>query len=662
MTRSSMECGPVVDSVKIVREVDVRAFAHTRAVLIGVLVFALGCSDDIEPRDSEHMTGNASANAMTPDASEYADSDLATSRRDMASARNASAGGVDMGDTVDMGALLDMHSSSNRQDMGAVDMDAVDMKAPDDSACDEVCGEDEYSSGVSCVACPPGTINGAGDDPCGAPTACEPVLCEANERVESHRCVPCTPDRTNTSGDSASGLDTECDGERCATNEHVLAGACAPCAPGSQRPGGDDPLGMETACEAILCGGDQRVSAHECVMCPPGSTAAPGADTTGDDTECTATLCLEDERVVAHQCVPCPAGMTSPAGADATGADTLCDAPASGVNAIMVSAGRSHTCAVTVGGGVKCWGRNNNGQLGDGTLVDRTSPVDVTGLSTGVSAVAAGSDHTCALLTNGGVKCWGGNYSGQLGDGTNVRSAAPVSVSGVSAGVVQVVTGWTHTCARTSTGRVECWGDNYSAQLGDGTTTERRSPTQVVSSGAEHISAGGAHTCALFSVTGVSCWGRNSDGQLGTGTRTRSTVPVLVSPPMPTATYVAVGKDHTCATTSNASRPKCWGFGYTEDPTTVVNEGYDAVSLTLGKFHTCSLDSTNQIDCWGSNSKGQLGAPGANFTAISLAAGWEHTCAVEQGGVVKCWGHNEYGQLGDGTTIDRSAPVDVGSP
>ena len=209
-----------------------------------------------------------------------------------------------------------------------------------------------------------------------------------------------------------------------------------------------------------------------------------------------------------------------------------------------ISAGGYHTCALSWVYGVRCWGQNLYGQLGDGTTMDRSVPRDVVGLATGVTAVAAGGGHSCALTSGGGVKCWGSNAYGQLGDGTTTTRRTPVDVSGLASGVVGISAGGAHTCALLSGGAVKCWGRNVEGQLGDGSTANRAVPVNVAGSvTGTRISAGGGHTCVVTSAGGLKCWGDNTYYQIGDGTNTRRVVPTDAVGLTTGATMVSAGGD-----------------------------------------------------------------------------------------------------------------------
>ena len=176
--------------------------------------------------------------------------------------------------------------------------------------------------------------------------------------------------------------------------------------------------------------------------------------------------------------------------------------------------------------------RGKDGAFRANEVTDSITPVQVSGLTTGVARVAVGNLTSCALTTTGGVLCWGFNSYGQVGDGTTASPRmTPVAVSSLSSGVTTISVGYAHACAVTNGGALLCWGANGYGQLGDGTNTNRSSPvlTGSLSSGVSGIATGNGHACAL-TAEGPKCWGRNDTGQLGDNSTTHKTSPVNVSP------------------------------------------------------------------------------------------------------------------------------------
>jgi len=201
---------------------------------------------------------------------------------------------------------------------------------------------------------------------------------------------------------------------------------------------------------------------------------------------------------------------------------------------VSVALGSGHSCLLDENFLARCWGFNLKGQLGVTSIAlsSATSPVAVDGLGAGVIQVAVGSEHSCALLSGGAVKCWGGNSRGQVGNGTTEDQKSPVEVTGLQSGVTAISIGDEHSCALMNSGGVKCWGLNSSGQLGDGTTENRTVPTDVIglSVAVEQFTAGPKFACALDRDTTAWCWGENSTfNHLGNGTFTDSSLPVRVS-------------------------------------------------------------------------------------------------------------------------------------
>jgi len=369
-----------------------------------------------------------------------------------------------------------------------------------------------------------------------------------------------------------------------------------------------------------------------------------------------------------------------------------------------IAAGSGHTCVLTTGGAVLCWGDNASGQLGRKTTTQKCpnscsfSPLLVQGLPQ-VKALAGGPSHTCAVTVNGGVLCWGANGSGELGNGSTTSSASPVAVlDGTGrpiANIVTITAGSSYTCAMTATGAVKCWGANDFGQLGTATSGScsvscSTVALDVIASGIAGIAAEDDHTCAVTTAGGVKCWGWNSSGQLGATTTTTcsnretcSMVPLDV-PGLTGVTSVQVGAAHTCAITSTGVL--CWGTNSDGElgnnsnstPTTPVSvQNLSLVSaLAIGSSFSCALisDGNGQVACWGSDGSGQLGSsmssqsPMLQYSkvpilvpslsgATAIAAGWWHACALTPNSGVLCWGSNIDGQLGHLVDLSSSSTV-----
>jgi len=381
-------------------------------------------------------------------------------------------------------------------------------------------------------------------------------------------------------------------------------------------------------------------------------------------------------------------------------------------------AGLGHTCGLTSSGAAYCWGFNISGQLGDGTTTEQDTPTAVLGPGGGAAlsfvSLTAGGDYTCGLISDGTAYCWGENATGQLGDGTTIERHTPTAVVGPGGGAAlsfaslsaaRHATG-ASVCGITGSGTAYCWGMNFWGELGDGTTTERHTPTVVVGPGGSaalsfaSINAGSFHTCGLTGSGAAYCWGENDGGRLGDGTTEQRNTPTAVVGPGGGAalSFVSLAPSvlHTCGLTS-AGAAYCWGENQSGNlgdgtttneltPTPVVGPGGGAAlsfaSISAGGLNsfTCGLTSSGTAYCWGDNLDGQLGTTttaqssttpiavtgpggGAALSYASITTGAAHVCGLTGDGAAYCWGGNTSGQLGNGTTAPRQfAPTAVTGP
>ncbi len=362
------------------------------------------------------------------------------------------------------------------------------------------------------------------------------------------------------------------------------------------------------------------------------------------------------------------AGSPFPAGADGN------EAPGSPVTFRSLSSGAFHTCAILDDGTVKCWGDNSAGQLGYGDTANRGDalgemgddlPTVDLGTARTATALAAGALHTCALLDNGTVKCWGDNSNGQLGYGDTADRGdgpgemgdnLPTVALGTGRTATAIMGGNVQTCAILDTGALKCWGYGQLGELGSGSSIIRGDgpgemgdsmPIVQLGTGrtATAVTIGDFHVCAILDNSNVKCWGASSNGQLGYGD-------------------TAVRGD---------------GPGEMGDSLPIVNlgTGRTAIAVTAGEHHTCAVLDDNTVKCWGKSDAGQLGYGttndrgdgagemgnslptvdlGIGRTAGAISSGSvasNHTCVLLDTTAVKCWGDGAFGQLGYGDVNDR---------
>lgn len=367
----------------------------------------------------------------------------------------------------------------------------------------------------------------------------------------------------------------------------------------------------------------------------------------------------------------------------------------------VISAGDLHTLALRRNGTVSSWGFNQNGQLGDGTVIAKTAPVSITSpiQFNNVVAISSGAAHSLALLANGDIYAWGNNGVGQLGNGAVLPSTSPLPAGEDSINWTKSEPGNAFTVALRSNGTLWAWGDNAFGQLGDGSLVTRNIPSEVAGAANNWLTSasGLSHTVAIRANGTLWAWGDNGSGQLGDAAITDNTTPQLISVTQPVSpannwSTVSAGDMHTLALKADGT---LWAWGDNSAgqlgigssdpgralPTQVVttNPGsFDRnwIAIAAGGTHSLGLQADGTLWVWGDNSSGQLGdpaiaanintpsqvvdltppSPGFNSSWVAVAAGLGHSLALQADGTLWAWGSNFTGQLGNGDISQLNPP------
>lgn len=365
-----------------------------------------------------------------------------------------------------------------------------------------------------------------------------------------------------------------------------------------------------------------------------------------------------------------------------------------------ISASQDSTCAVAEDHSMRCWGRDDSLQLGrlnsDNGNVYQPTNVSLTsgGGSASALEVSAYGTHACAVMSDGRIKCWGESTYAQLGTNQSYTLPEATWFQTTTSLAAQVSSGRNHTCAILVDQSVWCWGDNNWGQGGRGfiSNTPFWYPRQVGEIGYNNrevisLSAGAEHNCAILINGSAYCWGWDTYGKLGSPGPGTVGWPSWVSvlPQNRTVAAISAGHHNTCAILDDGT-VRCWGlnnYGQYGDGTTITQttssseallpSGKTAIAIDVGEYHVCAILNDDSTYCWGRNNHGQLGigtsdpflstptqvnAPtGVTFSTIST--GYDHTCAISSDASAYCWGDNSNGELGDGTNVDRLSPVEI---
>lgn len=332
------------------------------------------------------------------------------------------------------------------------------------------------------------------------------------------------------------------------------------------------------------------------------------------------------------------------------------------------------------------WGFNNTGQLGDNTIVNKSSPVSVVGGVGDWEDIDAGSCFISGIRYDGSIWSWGLNSAGQLGDNTTVNKSSPVSIVGGFTDWCQVSAGYCHSLGIRTNGTLWAWGCNTNGRLGNNTTINRSSPVSVVGGFNDwcQVSAGGSHTAAVRSNGTLWTWGYNNSGMLADGTTVNRSSPVSVVGGFNDWCQVAAGAQSTSAIRANGTL-WAWGCNFhgrlgdnttvnRSSPVSVVGGFTDWCQVGLGLSHAAAIRTNGTLWTWGSNYQFQLGH-GTTYSCsrsspvsviggftdwCQARAGYQHTSAIRTNGTLWSWGYNAFGQVGDGTaTVFKNSPVSV---